>query len=130
MATPMMRARHLAEKTESNGKLPSSRERAAVRLLAAERSEEIFPVLLEEVLALGFTRALVAEVDFETGELRPTEVLNCPRGFQDRFRSSLLADNAVIQTLRRMEPAILPNLKSGNRKLYCHPISFNNRQPC
>jgi PAS domain S-box-containing protein len=130
MATPLMRARRLAEKTESNGKPPSGRGRAAVRLLAAERSEEIFPVLLEEILALGFARALVAEVDFETGELRPTEVLNCPRSFQDRFRSSLLADNAVIQTLHRMEPALLPDPKSGNRRLYCHPISFNNRQPC
>jgi len=43
---------------------------AALRLLSAERSEEIFPILLEEVVKIGFPRALVLEVDFESGELR------------------------------------------------------------
>ena len=46
-------------------------ESSALRLLSAERSEEIFPILLEEVVKLGFPRALVLEVDFDDGVVRP-----------------------------------------------------------
>ena len=45
---------------------------AALRLLSAERSEEIFPILLEEIVKVGFPRALVLEVDFENGEVKAT----------------------------------------------------------
>ena len=47
----------------------ASRERrthAALRLMCAERSEEIFPSLLDEIIGLGFPRALIAEVDFDS----------------------------------------------------------------
>src|SRR6266480_583410 len=36
-----------------------SSESATLRLLSAERPEEIFPILLEEIVKLGFARALV-----------------------------------------------------------------------
>ena len=49
---------------------------AALRLLSAERSEEIFPILLEEIVTLGFPRAAVLEVDYDTGEVRATASLN------------------------------------------------------
>src|ERR1700739_3758180 len=44
------------------------RRQSTLRLLGAERSEEIYPVLLEEIVALGFRRTLIAVVDFESGE--------------------------------------------------------------
>ena len=47
------------------------RSRAALRLLSAERTDEIFPVLLEEIVALGFPRAAALTVDFESGEVAP-----------------------------------------------------------
>src|SRR5512140_1041452 len=116
MASPMMRARQPG--VAGTGAEPTfSRRRAALRLLGAERTEEIFPVLLEEIIALGFVRAMVAEVDFEAGELKPAAALNCPRTFQDRFRLSLWADNSVIRTLHSMQPAVLPNLRSASRRL-------------
>jgi len=54
-------------------------ESAALRLLSAERSEEIFPILLEEIVKIGFPRALVLEVDFENGDVKATASLNCDR---------------------------------------------------
>src|SRR4051812_37290751 len=129
MATPMMRARQSAPAAGAEG--PAyNRRRAALRLLNAERSEEIFPVLLEEIVALGFPRALVAEVDFETAELRTVAALNCPKTLQDRFRLSLWADNAAVQVLHRMQPETISLQKGNGRKLYCHPMLFSTRQPC
>src|SRR5512135_2351696 len=129
MASPMMRARQPGV-AGTAAKPTFSRRRAALRLLAAERAEEIFPVLLEEIIALGFARAVMAEVDFETGELRPVASLNCPRQFQEKFRLSLWADNPVIRVLHSMEPAAIPIPKSPGKKLYCHPLVYSNKQPC
>ena len=53
MASPQMRMR--SDLSEPAGK----RRRSALRLLGAERSEEIFPVLVEEIVALGYPRALI-----------------------------------------------------------------------
>src|ERR1041385_7348655 len=119
MASPMMRARQPGGAADSV-KSTFSRRRAALRLLAAERAEEIFPVLLEEIIALGFARAIMAEVDFESGELRPVASLNCPRNFQEKFRLSLWADNPVVRVLHSMEPSTVPIPKSPGKKLYCH----------
>ena len=129
MASPMMRARQPGTSGDSV-KPTFNRRRAALRLLAAERAEEIFPVLLEEIIALGFARAIMAEVDFETGELRPVASLNCPRSFQDKFRLSLWADNPVVRVLHSMEPAVIPNGKNPDKKLYVHPLVYSNKQPC
>ena len=50
MASPQMRMR---SETPDH----AAKRRPALRLLGAERSEEIFPVLLEEIVALGYPRA-------------------------------------------------------------------------
>ena len=63
MATPHMRMR--ADIPESPGK----RKRSSRRLLDADRSYEIFPVLLEEIVALGHTRAFIGRVNFDTSEI-------------------------------------------------------------
>src|SRR5260370_13833804 len=121
MATPNMRARHPAEKSDNDAASVSGRRRAALRLLAAERSEEIFPVLLEEIIALGFSRALVAEADFEAGELGTAASLNFPKTFQERFKLSLWADSPIIETLHRAQSAVVPYVKGNSRKLYLQP---------
>jgi hypothetical protein len=64
MASPLLRSRN-----EEIVDQRSSSESAALRLLSAERSEEILPILLEEIVFLGFPRAFVLEVNFETGLL-------------------------------------------------------------
>src|SRR5437762_1397514 len=68
MASPVLkRRREVVDQRSSN-------ESAALRLIAAERPEEILPILLEEIVFLGFPRAAVVEVDFDTAE-RPEEIL-------------------------------------------------------
>src|ERR671934_1641118 len=103
MASPQLRP-----KTRT---LPSrgwSSESSALRLLSAERPEEIFPILLEEIVKLGFSRALVVEVDFETGEVKPTASLNCDKGYLEKLRTSLWAgENPVVAALQNIEPATL-----------------------
>ena len=79
MASPVLRP-----KRERFINQRSSNESAALRLIAAERPEEIFPILLEEIVFLGFPRAAVLDVDFDTGEIKPAASLN--------FDSSFLKD--------------------------------------
>ena len=64
MASPALRRRR-----EQVVDQRSSNESAALRLIAAERPEEILPILLEEIVHLGFPRAAVLDVDFDTGEI-------------------------------------------------------------
>ena len=61
-----------------NARRSTQRRPAALRLLEAERSEEIFPLLLEEIIALGFPRALAVDVNFDTGDITPAAALKWP----------------------------------------------------
>ena len=87
------------------------RRDAALRLLTAERSDEILPVLLEEIVALGYPRALITAVDYDSAELRPTVSLNCSKSFQQRFRTSIYAlDHPLVQSLQTQKPKQIPSL--------------------
>jgi signal transduction histidine kinase len=104
---------------------------AALRLLEAERSEEVYPILLEEIVGLGYERAFVAAVDFETGEVLPSASLNCSRSYLERFRSSLYATgNPIIDTLQAQRPAVVKDTSLHHRSLYCHPLLFSNLNAC
>ena len=103
---------------------------AALRLLAAERSEEIFPILLEEIVNLGFSRALILEVDFESGEIKATASLNCDKEFLDRFQTSLWAsENPIVSVLQNVSPGILP-ASGGRESLYAYPMIYRSRTRC
>ena len=105
--------------------------RSALRLLNIERRDEIFPVLLEEIIALGHTRALVAAVDFETSEITPVASLNCPRAFVQRFRSSLFAmETPAARILNSLEPAYVRGRSKRNPDFYYYPLIYRNRTPC
>jgi PAS domain S-box-containing protein len=123
MASPQMRVR--AEQ-------PAERERkAGLRLLNAERSEEIFPLLLEEVIALGHRGAFVARVDFETSSITPVASLNCSRGYLLKQRTTLFAmENPVVRVLHTFKPEVLPKTKGADGPLYVHPIVYRNRNAC
>ncbi len=130
MASPQMRVGALERIASEERRGPGPGRRAAARLLEAERSDEIFPVVLEEIVALGFARALVAAVDFETGEVAPSASINFPRTVLQRFRTSLYAsENALVGVLLSGKPAVLPSGPS-RRSLYCHPILFRSRTQC
>ena len=134
MATPQMRVQDSAKvgKVEAADRRPAVlRRQSTLRLLDAERSEEIYPVLLEEIVALGFSRALIAMVEFENGELIPVAALNCSRKYQQRFHASLYAaDDPVVRALHAGDPVVIAGAALGQTPLYCHPVVYRNRNLC
>jgi signal transduction histidine kinase len=104
---------------------------AALRLLEAERSEAIFPILLEEIVALGHHRAVVLDVDFDTGEVTPSAALKWPRQQVSKFATQIWAtDNPIAGVLNSALPAAFPKSTIHNRPLYVHPICYSNKSPC
>ncbi len=99
--------------------------------MQAERSEEVYPILLEEIVKLGYERTFVLASDFETGEIVPTASVNCSVPYLQRFRSSLYAPgNRITATLHSQKPAVIEDSSVHHRSLYCHPIIFNNVRTC
>jgi PAS domain S-box-containing protein len=104
---------------------------AALRLLGAERSDEVFPILLEEIVKLGFPRALVLSANFETGEVLPAGAIKCTSQFISKFRASLYAgDNPLISIFHKLQPDVLPKSDFSAQPLYCHPVLYRNRTMC
>src|SRR5437588_7966318 len=125
MATPQLRP-----KSKVFVSRDSVSESAALRLLSAERPEEIFPILLEEIVKLGFSRAMILEVDFETGEVKPTASLNCDNSYLAKLRTSLWAsENPVISALQNPNPAIL-HPDHGGSPWYAYPMVYRSSTRC
>src|SRR5438876_6863265 len=126
MASPALRRRR-----EQVVDQRSSNESAALRLIAVERPEEILPILLEEIVHLGFPRAAVLDVDFDTGEIKSVASLNCDHTFLEKFRTSLWAsENPLVSILLSLKPALLPDgsIKAG--ALYAHPMIYRSQSRC
>jgi signal transduction histidine kinase len=105
--------------------------RSSLRLVGVERSDEIFPVLLEEVVTLGHPRALIAKVDFETSEISPVASLNCPRGIVQRFKTSLFAlESPAAQVLQDLQPAVVRNRGRRGTDGYYYPLIYRNSTAC
>ena len=110
---------------------PGKQRRPALRLLGAERSEEILPVLLEEIIGLGFPRAFVARVDFETSEITPVASLNCSKVLLQRFQTSLYAiENPLVRVLHGLEPELVSARNKRGPDLYFHPLVYRNKMAC
>jgi signal transduction histidine kinase len=107
-----------------------SRIPAALRLLHAERSDEIFPILMEEIVRLGYPRAFVLSADFETGAVSPVAGIKCSDSYLQKFRTSLYADHPVIGIFHTLNPGVLPQSSSSSRALYCHPIIYRSENLC
>jgi nitrogen-specific signal transduction histidine kinase len=131
MATPEMRLVSVPATQEVSPRTSRLvRSRAALRLLSAERTDEIFPVLLEEIVGLGFPRAAALTVDFENGAVTPAAALNCSAGFLQTLQTSLwAAENPLVSVLHGMKPAVLANFPNSS-PLYCHPILYRNQNLC
>src|SRR5436190_4397045 len=130
MATPELRLLK-PEPAKRRVRVTSRRTPTALRLLQAERSEEVYPILLEEIVDLGFQRTFIVAVDFETGEVLPSASLNCSKNYLDRFRSSLFAaGNPVVDVLHSQRPSVVRDSSLHHRSLYCHPILYNNTTVC
>ncbi len=115
-----------------NGRRAAQPRRPAVlRLLQAERSEEIFPLLLEEIIALGNPRALVVDVNFDTGEVTPAAALKWPRQQMEKFATALwMSEHPLISVIHTARPQVLGKTVLHNRPLYVHPILYSNRNLC
>lgn len=130
MASPELRPSEPAPLSMSEDQPRMVRGRAAMRLLSAERSEEIFPVLLEEIVALGFPRAMVLTVDFETGEVKSSAGINCSNSLVKLVQTSLWAgDNPIVAALHSLTPRVVPATSFGG-SWYCHPIIYRSQRPC
>jgi signal transduction histidine kinase len=126
MAGPILRA-----KSERVRNQRSSGESAALRLLSADRPDEILPTLLEEIVFLGFPRALVLDVDFETGEIKPAASLNCDKRFLAKFNTSLWAsENPVVAVIQSLKPALLPGSSLKQGSIYACPLIYRNNTRC
>ena len=107
------------------------RRPAVLRLLQAERSEEIFPLLLEEIIALGYPRALVMDVNLDSGEVTPAAAMKWPQAQMDKFTSALwMQDNPLVGVLHAARPEVLNKGPLYPRPLYVHPIVYSNRNLC
>lgn len=125
MATVEMRL-----KTEDAG-FPERQTNAALRLLAVERSEEIFPLLLDEIVALGYPCALIATVDFDGAELRPVASQNFSKARLQRFTASLYAmEHPVVQTIHAQQPRVIPPARKNGPALFCYPMVFRKATVC
>jgi signal transduction histidine kinase len=114
-----------------DGRANSQRRPAALRLLEAERSEEIFPLLLEEIITLGFPRALAVDVNFDSGEIAPAAALKWPRQHLGKFHTALwMSDHQLVHVLHTTRPAVLHKTSLHNRSLYIHPIFYANWNLC
>ena len=126
MASSALRRKH-----EHFSDQRSSSESAALRLAAAERPEEILPILLEEVVHLGFPRALALELDFDTGQIKPSASLNCSPEFLQQFSTSLWAsENPSVSALLNLKSVLSPNGAGRSGALYAHPMIYRNSSRC
>ncbi|HXN23129.1 MAG TPA: ATP-binding protein [Candidatus Dormibacteraeota bacterium] len=109
----------------------SSKDSAALRLLSAERSEEIFPILLEEIVELGFPRALLLEIDFEKGEIKPTASVNCDKAYLQKFYASLWdRENPINSVFQNLKPATFSPPSGKGLSLYACPMVYRSRNRC
>src|SRR5215471_1183602 len=131
MATSQMRAQAPQLVPQTENRLVHERGRAAFRLLSAERSDEIYPILMEEIVGLGFPRSLVVSLDLESGEIKPAAAINCNQSYQQKFTTALWqGENSIVGVLRSLKPAVIPKTGTSGRSIYCHPVLFKNRNAC
>jgi signal transduction histidine kinase len=125
MASPALR-----RKREQVRDQRSSNESAALRFIGAERPEEILPILLEEILHIGFRAAIALDLDFDTGQIKPSASLNCSPQFLKQFQTSLWAsENPLVLALQTLKPVLVEGKTRGGA-LYAHPMIYRNRTSC
>jgi len=125
VASPEMRVRSEVPEQAWKGR------RSALRLLGIERSDEVFPVLLEEIVALGHPRALVSKVNFETSEIVPVASLNCSKQLLQHFQTSLFAtETELARVLHGLQPEVVPGRSRRSPDSYYHPLVYRNRTAC
>ncbi|HEX7285393.1 MAG TPA: ATP-binding protein [Candidatus Angelobacter sp.] len=108
------------------------RQRSALlRLLQVARPEEVFPLLLQEILGLGFPRAMALEADIDTGNIVPAATLRWPKLEVEKLSSALPRTGQPLTTvLHRAHPAVLPRSEFWARPIYLHPVLYTSPRAC
>ncbi len=105
-----------------------SRE-TCLRLLQAERSEDVFPILLEEIVALGHPRAAVLET--ASGCAAPVVALNWGRQQLEKLTAALRAGEHPLLSAGDGNHGYGPARASvQNRQLYLYPMRLSSPSPC
>src|SRR5262249_44207023 len=100
-----------------------------LRLLQAERSEDVFPILLEEIVALGHPRAAVLET--ASGCAAPVVALNWGRQQLEKLTAALRAGEHPLLSIGDGHHCRGPARASvQNRQLYLYPMRLSSPSPC
>src|SRR3954471_2382943 len=103
-------ARSQASAMEKVDRRSSFARQPSLRLLLAERSEEVLPILLDEIVRMGSPRAFVASSNFESGQIAVSADVNCPANYVKKFSTFLWSgDDPLVGVLHKGEPAVLPH---------------------
>lgn len=100
------------------------------RLLQTQRSEELFPVLLEEIVARGYARAAALEASLDGRELKAVAALNWPLPQLEKLAAVSPQGHPLVALLRANRSAVLPKTGFYTRALYVHPLVYANPNPC
>ncbi len=114
------------------GRRPAQRNGSSpLRLLQAERSQEVFPLLLEEIVALGYPRAMVLEVNFDTGAVTSTAALHWPLQQIKKFCTAIwMQEHPLASVLHRARPAVMTRTAFHHRPIYVHPVLYSGPKLC
>jgi len=106
-------------------------QRVFVRLLSAERSEQIYSILIEEVIARGFLKAAIVELDFQTGALTVIDSQNYTDPELEKLQIGLRQESPKRQkpqepasALLSPLPAIIPTSSPQDDLICIHPMVF------
>ena len=106
-----------------------SRE-AALRMLQVERSAELLPVLLEEIVALGHARAAVLETGSNSDEVAQVAAVNwLPEDLAKLAEALRGAAGPLLRTLAANHPEVLEG-PLHHHALSLQPLLYSNPTPC
>jgi signal transduction histidine kinase len=107
----------------------TQRREPVLRLLQIQRSEELFPVLLEEIVARGYARAAILEAG-DGGAVKPVAALNWPSAQLHRLAADSAQKHPLAAVLEAGRSAVLARTGLHSRPLYAHPMAYSQPYPC
>ena len=108
--------------------LGQSNDPVSLRFIEAESPQDVFRVLLDAIVFLGFPRAALLEADLETNEVKASASVNCDSKFLERLRTSLEArDNPFVSALLNLKPALISDGTIRNIKFYVCPVIYRSQ---
>jgi len=103
---------------------------AALRLLQVERSSEVLPVLLDDIIALGYARAAVLETRPNSHRVGTVASVNWPPADLAKLAEAVSGPaGPLATTLATNRPEVLEG-PLHHRALSIHPMLYSNPAPC